>query len=153
MVFNNYNILDLKKKIKKEGLFNLNVKNENEESSPRSNLMKIGNKNKGILKRRIYKKSSDYSFKKMEKDYLINQYYKKNLCIFPSIDFNKKKDISLRKIGNYKIPVSRSSKISPIRVNRVRNISLPSIIQNDMKENNSIFINNEHNNSVYYLKK
>ena len=64
----------------------------------------------------------------MEKDYLINQYYKKNLCIFPSIDFNKKKDISLRKLGNYKIPVSRSSKISPIRVNRVRNISLPSII-------------------------
>ena len=152
MVFNNYNILDLKKKIKKGGLFNLNVKNENEESSPRSNLVKNGNKNKGILKR-IYKKSSDYSFKKMEKDYLINQYYKKNLCIFPSIDFNKKKDISLRKLGNYKIPVSRSSKISPIRVNRVRNISLPSIIQNDMKENNSIFINNEHNNSVYYLKK
>ena len=106
---------------------NLNVKNENDESSPRSNLVKIGNKNQGILKR-IYKKSSDYSFKKMEKDYLINQYYKKNLCIFPSIDFNKKKDISLRKLGNYKIPVSRSSKISPIRVNRVRNISLPSII-------------------------
>jgi hypothetical protein len=129
MVFNNYNILDLKKKIKKGGLFNLNVKNENDESSPRSNLMKIGNKNQGILKR--IKKNSDYSFKKMEKDYLINQYYKKNLCIFPSIDFNKKKDISLRKIGNYKIPVSRSSKISPIRVNRVRNISLPSIIQND----------------------
>ncbi len=152
MVFNNYIILDLKKKIKKVGLLNLNVKNENDESSPRSNLMKIGNKNQGILKR-IYKKSSDYSFKKMEKDYLINQYYKKNLCIFPSIDFNKKKDISLRKLGNYKIPVSRSSKISPIRVNRVRNISLPSIIQNDMKENNSIFINNEHNNSVYYLKK
>ena len=152
MVFNNYNILDLKKKIKKVGLLNLNVKNENDESSPRSNLVKIGNKNQGILKR-IYKKSSDYSFKKMEKDYLINQYYKKNLCIFPSIDFNKKKDISLRKLGNYKIPVSRSSKISPIRVNRVRNISLPSIIQNDMKENNSIFINNEHNNSVYYLKK
>lgn len=152
MVFNNYIILDLKKKIKKVGLLNLNVKNENDESSPRSNLVKIGNKNQGILKR-IYKKSSDYSFKKMEKDYLINQYYKKNLCIFPSIDFNKKKDISLRKLGNYKIPVSRSSKISPIRVNRVRNISLPSIIQNDMKENNSIFINNEHNNSVYYLKK
>ena len=86
MVFNNYNILDLKKKIKKGGLFNLNVKNENEESSPRSNLVKNGNKNQGILKR-IYKKSSDYSFKKMEKDYLINQYYKKNLCIFPSIDF------------------------------------------------------------------
>jgi hypothetical protein len=127
MVFNNYNILDLKKKIKKGGLFNLNVKNENEESSPRSNLVKNGNKNKGILKR-IYKKSSDYSFKKMEKDYLINQYYKKNLCIFPSIDFNKKKDISLRKIGNYKKPVSKSSKISPLRVNRVRNISLPSII-------------------------
>ncbi len=129
MVFNNYNILDLKKKIKKGGLFNLNVKNENDESSPRSNLMKIGNKNQGILKR--IKKNSDYSFKKMEKDYLVNQYYKKNLCIFPSIDFNKKKDISLRKLGNYKIPVSRSSKISPIRVNRVRNISLPSIIQND----------------------
>ena len=127
MVFNNYNILDLKKKIKKGGLFNLNVKNENDESSPRSNLMKIGNKNQGILKR-IYKKSSDYSFKKMEKDYLINQYYKKNLCIFPSIDFNKKKDISLRKIGNYKKTVSQSSKISPLRVNRMRNISLPSII-------------------------
>ena len=131
---------------------NVNVKNENDESSPRSNLVKIGNKNQGILKR-IYQKSSDYSFKKMEKDYLINQYYKKNLCIFPSIDFNKKKDISLRKIGNYKKPVSQSSKISPLRVNKVRNISLPSIIQNDMKENNSIFINNEHNNSVYYLKK
>ena len=127
MVFNNYNILDLKKKIKKVGLLNLNVKNENDESSPRSNLMKIGNKNQGILKR-IYKKSSDYSFKKMEKDYLINQYYKKNLCIFPSIDFNKKKDISLRKIGNYKKTVSQSSKISPLRVNRMRNISLPSII-------------------------
>ena len=127
MVFNNYNILDLKKKIKKGGLFNLNVKNENDESSPRSNLVKIGNKNQGILKR-IYKKSSDYSFKKMEKDYLINQYYKKNLCIFPSIDFNKKKDISLRKIGNYKKTVSQSSKISPLRVNRMRNISLPSII-------------------------
>ena len=127
MVFNNYIILDLKKKIKKGGLFNLNVKNENEESSPRSNLVKNGNKNKGILKR-IYKKSSDYSFKKMEKDYLINQYYKKNLCIFPSIDFNKKKDISLRKIGNYKKPVSQSSKISPLRINKVRNISLPSII-------------------------
>ena len=127
MVFNNYIILDLKKKIKKGGLFNLNVKNENDESSPRSNLMKIGNKNQGILKR-IYKKSSDYIFKKMEKDYLINQYYKKNLCIFPSIDFNKKKDISLRKIGNYKKPVSKSSKISPLRINKVRNISLPSII-------------------------
>ena len=127
MVFNNYIILDLKKKIKKVGLLNLNVKNENDESSPRSNLMKIGNKNQGILKR-IYKKSSDYSFKKMEKDYLINQYYKKNLCIFPSIDFNKKKDISLRKIGNYKKTVSQSSKISPLRVNRMRNISLPSII-------------------------
>ena len=106
---------------------NVNVKNENDESSPRSNLVKIGNKNQGILKR-IYQKSSDYSFKKMKKDYLINQYYKKNLCIFPSIDFNKKKDISLRKIGNYKKPVSQSSKISPLRINKVRNISLPSII-------------------------
>ena len=64
MVFNNYNILDLKKKIKKGGLLNVNVKNENDESSPRSNLVKIGNKNQGILKR-IYQKSPDYSFKTM----------------------------------------------------------------------------------------
>ena len=34
MVFNNYIILDLKKKIKKGGLLNVNVKNENDESSP-----------------------------------------------------------------------------------------------------------------------
>ena len=66
MVFNNYIILDLKKKIKKVGLLNLNVKNENDESSPRSNLVKIGNKNQGILKR-IYKKAPIIVLKKWKK--------------------------------------------------------------------------------------
>ena len=81
--------------------------------------MKIAQENQGMLKR-LYEKKSNLNFKKMEKDFLVSRYYKKNICEFPSIEFNKK-------------PLYYSSRISPIQLKRNRNLSFYKIRNNKEK--------------------
>ena len=88
--------------------------------------MKIAQENQGMLKR-LYEKKSNLNFKKMEKDFLVSRYYKKNICEFPSIEFNKKKDNSFHKVFIYKKPLYYSSRISPIQLKRNRNLSFHKI--------------------------
>lgn len=39
--------------------------------------------------KRLNERSSFYDVNKWEKDYQMNQYYKRNHCVFPSIDFKR----------------------------------------------------------------
>ena len=97
--------------------------------------MKIAEENQGILKR-LYEKKSNYNFKKLEKDYVVNQYYKKNICIFPSIDFGKRDNDSFYRISNYKKPFT--SKTGIIRLNKKRNYSVLPKNFNKMKDKKEI---------------
>ena len=54
--------------------------------------MNLAQQNLYMLKR-LYEQKSEYSVKKMEKDYQKVQNYKKMICKFPEIDFNKSKGI------------------------------------------------------------
>lgn len=51
-------------------------------------IIKIAQENQSMLKR-LNERSSFYNVTKWEKDYQMNQYYKRNHCMFPSIDFKK----------------------------------------------------------------
>jgi hypothetical protein len=114
--------------------------------------MKIAQENQGILKR-LYEKKSQYSFKKLEKDYILSQYYKKNICLFPSIDFGKRDNDSFYKISNYKKPFI--SKTGIIRLNKHRNFSVIPKNINKMRGNKEISfynINNSKNLQDTYYK-
>ena len=109
--------------------------------------MKIAQENQGILKR-LYEKKSQYSFKKLEKDYILSQYYKKNICLFPSIDFGKRDNDSFYKISNYKKPFT-SKTGSIIRLNKQRNFSVLPKNYNKMKMKKEIsFYNINHNKNL-----
>lgn len=60
---------------------------------------KITQENQYLLKR-LYDKNSFYDVKSWEKDYDKSQKYKKNLCVFPSIDFRKTKTNNFE-LGNH----------------------------------------------------
>lgn len=86
----------------------------------------------------------------MEKDFLTSRYYKKNICEFPSIDFNKKKNLQLKKINCYLKPLYFSNKLSPIKLNRIRK-SNPIMLKNyKIKDNSDSFFskNNNSNNLI-----
>ena len=121
-----------------------------------NNLLKIAQENQGILKR-IYEKKPYYNFQKMEKDFLTSRYYKKNICEFPSIDFNKKKNIQFQKINCYLKPLYFSNKLSPIKVNRKRRISnLINLKNYQIKDNNeNILCKKKYFNNIMnnYCKK
>ena len=111
--------------------------------------MKIAQENQGILKR-LYEKKSNYNFKKLEKDYLLNQYYKKNICNFPSIDFGKRdNDYSFCKFSNYYKKPFTSKTGSIIRLNKQRNFSVLPKNYNKMKMKKEIsFYNINHNKNL-----
>ena len=114
-----------------------------------NNLLKIAQENQGISKR-LYEKKPYYNFQKMEKDFLTSRYYKKNICEFPSIDFNKKKNIQFQKINCYLKPLYFSNKLSPIKLNRIRK-SNPIMLKNyKIKDNSDSFFskNNNSNNLI-----
>lgn len=54
-------------------------------------ILKIAQDNQSLLKR-LNDRQSFYDTKSWEKDYEKSQIYKKNICIFPSINFRKTKD-------------------------------------------------------------
>ena len=55
-------------------------------------IMNLAQQNLYMLKR-LYEQKSQYSVKKMEKDYKKVQNYKKIMCKFPDIDFNKSRGL------------------------------------------------------------
>ena len=55
--------------------------------------MNLAQENLYMLKR-LYEKKSEYSVKKMEKDYQCYQRYKRIMCKFPEINFNKTRGLS-----------------------------------------------------------
>mgnify|MGYP006873187398 CR=1 FL=1 len=57
-------------------------------------ILNIAQKNLNMYKRLLKCKKSNYSEKKLSKQYKQSQYYKKNVCQYPSIDFYKTQRIS-----------------------------------------------------------
>ena len=76
------------KKYSTNTLFNLHRK----DGYVKLGIMNLAQQNLYMLKR-LYEQKSQYSAKKMEKDYQKFQGYKKIMCKFPEIDFNKSKGI------------------------------------------------------------
>ena len=54
----------------------------------KNEIIRVAQENLRMLKR-LNEKTSFYNFEKMKQDYEISQYYKKNHCLHPPIDFNK----------------------------------------------------------------
>lgn len=57
-------------------------------SNKKYEIIRVAQENQHMLKR-IQERSSCYNVNKWERDYQMNQYYKRNHCMFPSIDFHK----------------------------------------------------------------
>jgi hypothetical protein len=57
-------------------------------------MLKIAQENLNMYKRLLNCRKSNYSQKKFVKEYKQSQYYKKNKCKYPSIDFYKEQRIS-----------------------------------------------------------
>ena len=57
-------------------------------SNKKYEIIRVAQENQHMLKR-IQERGSFYNVSKWEKDYEKSQYYKRNHCIFPSIDFYK----------------------------------------------------------------
>ena len=54
----------------------------------KNDIIRVAQENLYMLKR-LNEKTSFYNVEKMKQDYEISQYYKKNHCLHPPIDFNK----------------------------------------------------------------
>ena len=67
---------------------NLNIRNNFISSSKKYEIIRVAQENQHMLKR-IHERGSFYNVSKWEKDYERSQYYKRNHCIYPSIDFYK----------------------------------------------------------------
>jgi len=73
-------------------LFNKNQIKRNE--MMKQEILNIAQKNLNMYKRLLKCKKSNYSEKKLSRQYKQSQYYKKNACQYPSIDFYKTQRIS-----------------------------------------------------------
>ena len=67
---------------------NLNIRNNFISSTKKYEIIRMAQENQHMLKR-INERGSFYNVSKWEKDYERSQYYKRNHCIYPSIDFYK----------------------------------------------------------------
>ena len=90
-------------------LFNKNIIKRNE--MMKHEILNIAQNNLNMYKRLLKCKKSNYSEKKLSKEYKQSQYYKKNACQYPSIDFYK-----TQKMSNYfstlNIPSNKLSKLN-----------------------------------------
>jgi len=106
-------------------------------------IMNLAQQNLYMLKR-LYEQKSQYSAKKMEKDYQKFQNYKKIMCKFPEIDFNKSRGILSDSyfIKSKKVEKDDKSEFLPT-INYINEGSMTQIkrrLLKDMKKNNSKII-------------
>lgn len=89
-----------------------------------------GNKKKEIIKmaqenlhmlKRLTEKTSCYDFYKYEKEYNKAQYYKRSLCVFPSIDFYKTRSSSFGKNNYCMTPCSQQNNYFPMTTTNMYN--------------------------------
>ncbi len=116
------------------------------------NIMNLAQQNLYMLKR-LYEQKSQYSAKKMEKDYQKFQGYKKIMCKFPEIDFNKSKGILSDSyfIKSKKTEKDDKSEFLPT-INYINDGSMIKIkkrILKDMKKNNSKIISPRNLKKVF----
>ena len=78
---------------------NFETKNKGTWFASREKKLEILKINK-YLKNKINKQNSLYNIRKFNKDYEQAQCFKKNICEFPSIDFNKNKNYSINFSSN-----------------------------------------------------
>ena len=78
---------------KKLKIFNFNPHSHRKDGHIKLDIMNLAQQNLYMLKR-LYEKKSEYSVKKMEKDYKCYQRYKKIMCKFPEINFNKTRGLN-----------------------------------------------------------
>ena len=77
-------------------------------SNKKYEIIRVAQENQHMLKR-IQERGSFYNVSKWEKDYEKSQYYKRNHCIFPSIDFYKTQrgnSFNSRGCGTYRMKYS-----------------------------------------------
>ena len=78
---------------KKLKIFNFNPHSHRKDGHIKLDIMNLAQQNLYMLKR-LYEKKSEYSVKKMEKEYQCYQRYKKIMCKFPEINFNKTRGLN-----------------------------------------------------------
>jgi len=78
---------------KKLKIFNFNPHSHRKDGHIKLDIMNLAQQNLYMLKR-LYEKKSEYSVKKMEKEYQCYQKYKKIMCKFPEINFNKTRGLN-----------------------------------------------------------
>ena len=78
---------------KKFKIFNFNPHPHRKDGHIKLDIMNLAQQNLYMLKR-LYEKKSEYSVKKMEKEYQCYQKYKKIMCKFPEINFNKTRGLN-----------------------------------------------------------
>ena len=107
------------------------------------NIMNLAQQNLYMLKR-LYEQKSEYSAKKIEKDYQKAQKYKKILCKFPEINFNKTKALTMNnsKFFSNKNEKSQKSTYFPT-INYINEGSMIKIKRNLLKDINKKNTNNE----------
>jgi hypothetical protein len=136
------------KKYSTNTLFNLHRK----DGYVKLGIMNLAQQNLYMLKR-LYEQKSQYSAKKMEKDYQKFQGYKKIMCKFPEIDFNKSKGILSDSyfIKSKKTEKDDKSEFLPT-INYINDGSMIKIkkrILKDMKKNNSKIISPRNLKKVF----
>ena len=94
------------KKLKPEFEFNQKFKDGGLTKEQKAEIKTMNN----FYYKKLKKQSSCYNLDKLNKEYEQNQYYKKNICEFPCIDFHKRKQILLdRKSTKYENSIIKIS--------------------------------------------
>ena len=111
-------------------------------------IIKVAQENQHMLKR-LKEKCSIYSVAKWEQDYLKSQYYKKNKCLFPSLNYTKLQTTKFNNMLNnnsyyYKPRENKSFSFEKKLNLSQKSLSINKNIINNNKNNNS------NNNSVNY---
>ena len=83
--------------------------------------------------KRLNDRTSFYNVKKLNKDYKASQYYKKNHCLYPPIDFNKTFTSSFNKPIIYKR--NKKSNLKKINFSKTKYTNLAKLTYSFLKKN------------------
>lgn len=110
----------------------------------------MAQENKNFCKR-LSERSSFYNSRKMQQDYELNQYYKQNICEYPSIDFTKSKGILSRSSEDiYSGPIRQFSKGLPPVSSYNYNNHYHNKSNSNLQNNSYNLYNNNNRNDIYH---
>ena len=111
-------------------------------------IIRVAQENQHMLKR-LKEKCSIYSVAKWEQDYLKSQYYKKNKCLFPSLNYTKLQTTKFNNMLHNNSYYFKPKENKSFSFEKKLNLSQKSLLINKNIINNNKN-NNSNNNSVNY---